>query len=861
MKTSIQTKPTNWCALTIAVLLAAASQASTALNSEEALKALKEGNARFTENKPLHPNQDSARRGLVAKGQNPFAALIACADSRVAPEILFDQGLGDIFVVRVAGNVASTDQIGSTEYGVEHLGAPLLVVLGHSKCGAVSAVVQGAEVHGNIPAAVKNIAPAAAKAKSAYAGATPELLVVKTIEANIWQTIDDVLKVSPILRERVRTGKLKVIGAVYDLESGAVAWLGSHPEEGRLLGYTGGPASHGAGSGHESSAGSVAHASAKPAGHDAPHATGAPKNHAAAPGHTAAASGTDQSGALSWVVGALIVVGLLLGSFWELSRRAMQNWTIGRRLAAGFGAILCTLGAVSYFGIHGLSGAVKDFGTYQDIARESTMAGSIHANFLEMHISVKNHLLSQNPKEIQHYEESHKIATDLLEQARKEVEDPAELKTIARIAAEMADYHAAFQRRTQISSNGNAGEANDFSEKLSTLGDALAADIEELKSEFAAAQSEIGQRIHKEMEQTEMELLVGGVAAAVLGLGLAFLIARSLTGPVRAIAGTLNDGASQVSAAAAQVAAASQALAEGASEQAASLEETSASLEEMTSIVKRNAESAQRAKELASQTRSAADTGAEDMRAMQSAMSQIQQSSDSIAKILKDIDEIAFQTNILALNAAVEAARAGEAGMGFAVVADEVRNLAQRSALAAKDTASKIDDAIARTQSGVQISAKVAKSFDEIAAKTREVDQCVGEIAGASTEQAQGVQQVNLAVSQMDKVTQSNSASAEETASAAEELSAQAETVQESVRTLQHLVDSHEAVNRTAPSRPAPKSGERAKIANAKGRPQTRAAAKNGQHRESAPQLLASAAGNGRSAGLPMPSDGRFENF
>jgi len=163
----------------------------------------------------------------------------------------------------------------------------------------------------------------------------------------------------------------------------------------------------------------------------------------------------------------------------------------------------------------------------------------------------------------------------------------------------------------------------------------------------------------------------------------------------------LNDGSAQVDRAAQQVSSASQTLAEGSGEQAASIEETSSSLEEMASMTKRNAENAKKSNELAGEARAAADRGAADMQAMNQAMEAIKGSSDDIAKIIKTIDEIAFQTNILALNAAVEAARAGEAGMGFAVVAEEVRNLAQRSAQAAKETAAKIEGAITKTAQGV----------------------------------------------------------------------------------------------------------------------------------------------------------------
>jgi methyl-accepting chemotaxis protein len=211
-------------------------------------------------------------------------------------------------------------------------------------------------------------------------------------------------------------------------------------------------------------------------------------------------------------------------------------------------------------------------------------------------------------------------------------------------------------------------------------------------------------------------------------------------------------------------------------------------------MTKRNAESANKVKSLGSQARQAGDAAMGEMQSMNVAMNAIKSSSDDIAKIIKTIDEIAFQTNILALNAAVEAARAGEAGAGFAVVADEVRNLAQRCAQAAKETATKIEDSVQKSTNGVQISAKVAKSLEEIVSKARQVDELAGEVATASAEQSQGIEQVNTAVSQMDKVTQSNAANAEESASAAEELNAQAENLKEAVNELLTMVDGDQGV-------------------------------------------------------------------
>lgn len=283
---------------------------------------------------------------------------------------------------------------------------------------------------------------------------------------------------------------------------------------------------------------------------------------------------------------------------------------------------------------------------------------------------------------------------------------------------------------------------------------------------------------------------IGGVVFGVfIAIILGVWLGRSLSRRLRETAGLLETTSSAVDAAACQVSAASQELARGSSEQAASIEETSASLEELSSMTRRNAGHADSAKVLANQTRAAADSGSHDMNEMSRAMDAIKVSADNIAAIIKTIDEIAFQTNILALNAAVEAARAGEAGMGFAVVAEEVRTLAQRSARAAQETAEKIEDSIAKSQHGVAISGKVAAALTEILDKSRQVDDLIAEIAVASKEQSTGIAQINIAVSSMDAVTQSNAASAEESASAAEELNAQTSSVREAVGDLLRLVN------------------------------------------------------------------------
>ncbi len=272
--------------------------------------------------------------------------------------------------------------------------------------------------------------------------------------------------------------------------------------------------------------------------------------------------------------------------------------------------------------------------------------------------------------------------------------------------------------------------------------------------------------------------------------------------PLDALANELSHASQGLEGASSQLARSSQNLSAGANHQAASVEETSASLEEISSMVRATADNAHKAKTVASETRLMAQTGSGNMvdmdrtmGEMNQAMAAIESSSGEVAKIVKGIDEIAFQTNILALNAAVEAARAGEAGAGFAVVADEVRSLAQRSAAAAKETAAKIEAAIASSRNGSTScrngstsSTKVGESLKNIADKISATDALVADIATAAREQAQGIEQINGGIAQMEQVTQSNASSAEESASAAEELAAQAETLNELVSKLRELI-------------------------------------------------------------------------
>jgi methyl-accepting chemotaxis protein len=280
-------------------------------------------------------------------------------------------------------------------------------------------------------------------------------------------------------------------------------------------------------------------------------------------------------------------------------------------------------------------------------------------------------------------------------------------------------------------------------------------------------------------------LSLGGAIAAAAS----FLCVRSAARQLRQLAGDMLDGSRQVADASGQVAAASHSLAQGNSEQAATLEETSSSATEITAVTRKNAENTKTMASLMTEAAQLIDTANRNLAEMVESMKEINGSSEKISKIIRVIDEIAFQTNILALNASVEAARAGEAGMGFAVVADEVRNLAQRSAQAARDTTLLIEGSIAKSTAGSAKLGKVGESISRITTSAAQVKILADEVDAGSREQARGMEHIATAVGQMEQVTQRSAANAEESAAASQELAAQAQSLHAIVVRLREMVD------------------------------------------------------------------------
>lgn len=504
----------------------------------------------------------------------------------------------------------------------------------------------------------------------------------------------------------------------------------------------------------------------------------------------------------------------------------MKNWTLSKRIVANsafFASITVVIAAIGLTSLHRTASSA-DKRLVQDAIPGINYCADFAKSAMQGHILAltANAAADQSARE-RLLAQMNESATFLLEtQKRYSAAITAEEDRRNFTELQTLQDHYWAQRKLYIESlrAGKMSEADQLlNEKLEpaflAYRDQLAAMLKWNQQVAAQVAGEISSGARAAFVQT----LVISISGLFLAVVFATVIVRTINRTLRRVSGSLVESSGQVASAAGQVSSSAQSLASGASEQAASLEETTSSLEEMTSMTKRNTEGASTAKGLASETRAAAEQGNASVDEMRRAMEAIKASSGDIAKIIKTIDEIAFQTNILALNAAVEAARAGEAGAGFAVVAEEVRALAQRSAHSARETADKIEIAIRNGDEGAKISQKVAEALGVIVEKARSVDSLVAEIATASLEQRQGIEQISRAASQMDQITQANAGSAEESAAAAEELNAQAIAMRESVDELQRLVGGQTADVASVPRtnspvavqfavRPAPKNGK-----------------------------------------------------
>jgi len=473
-----------------------------------------------------------------------------------------------------------------------------------------------------------------------------------------------------------------------------------------------------------------------------------------------------------------------------------SQMTIGKKLLLCFGAMLVALiglGYSSWSSIGGLS-ALLDKAVHKT-AVKTEMAGRMAmdvGDMLSIDRGIAFRLLRDERDKMAQYNQTFAERSadveKLVASFRTMVETDAGREALNSIQSRLTEWQSAHQDLV-----GLAGKVKDLqqidgpSDRVLVVAGGAQQGIEKLvqaQSGLNRAAAENAATVSARAGALLLALIVAGL---VVG-GIVLMVVNRTSRALRNVADNMADGAEQVASAASEISSSSQSLAQSSSEQAASLEETSSSSEEISSMTRKNAENSKVAAEFTNQVDERVTAANQSLDQMVISMTEINNSSDKVSKIIKVIDEIAFQTNILALNAAVEAARAGEAGMGFAVVADEVRNLAQRCAQAAKDTASLIEESLSRSHDGMAKLDHVASATRSITESAARVKTLVDEVHLGSEEQARGIEQIAKAITQMEEVTQRTAANAEEGASASEELSAQAETMRNFSAQLRSMV-------------------------------------------------------------------------
>jgi len=473
----------------------------------------------------------------------------------------------------------------------------------------------------------------------------------------------------------------------------------------------------------------------------------------------------------------------------------MSKWNIGRKIAAALLVVLIQALAV---GIYGLWSTQRAARALQGLAAAQLPveagATKIEAELLNARIHFIYFVTIQKEGHLPKGWEIFQNAQAELPKLQKLIDDSPALADLRpdmlQLANDFSNYAPALAHIVAMVERGekNGPEYDATVKEWARLGGAMVDSAGKLSRHGNTAADDLISRSSTQLHYTAIILLSACLGSLVGGLVLTFVLSRNIGGRLRHMTARLGDTARNVAQAAARISDSAQSLAEGASRQAESLDETSASGNEINAMAARNREHAVSAAGNMAEAARRIDEANRDLDQLVVSMGEIKASSDRISRIIKVIDEIAFQTNILALNAAVEAARAGDAGLGFAVVADEVRNLAQRCAQAASDTEALIQDSIARSNHGKGKLDQVAGAVRSITDSAARVKKLVDEVECGSQEQSRGIEQVARSIAQMQTVTQTTAASAEQNAAASQELRTQSDTLREVVAQLDMMV-------------------------------------------------------------------------
>ena len=474
-----------------------------------------------------------------------------------------------------------------------------------------------------------------------------------------------------------------------------------------------------------------------------------------------------------------------------------SNATVGAKVLIALSAVLLL---TTIFSAYSSVSSIRDLNdrfvfAIEKTARKMELGGKIAAISSEMYSSQRAVIIAVFLKDAaregsfrSEFEDNVTAMKSMLAEVRPLVSVPEGKRLLGVVEVNFADLLTEYREVARLCASGDPSAAQHYSyEKLLPIHKQLTLASAQFVEVYRAVLDEHKRQAEEQCSRS-LWITLTAISLSLLCIGCGGVLTKGIIASIKVAAGELAQTAEQVSSASSQVCASSESLAQASTEQAASLEETSTAGEEMASMTRKNAENSQQAAEFVSAMNQRVGEANRTLAEMMTSMREIGESSGKISKIIKVIDEIAFQTNILALNAAVEAARAGEAGMGFAVVADEVRNLAQRSAQAAKDTAGLIEDSIRKSGEGSKKVGEVAGSIQAITEGAAKVKTLVDEVEASSKEQAQGIEQISRAILEMEQVTQKTAANAQESASAGEELNAQSHALLSVVERLQAAV-------------------------------------------------------------------------